>query len=84
MQKLRTLIASNEMPAMFDTDPDAYASKLVQQGKLVNMKKLLEVFSHLPSMGGLYYLSCEKLTFLRLLLYKKLPGNVETFSNCCY
>ncbi|MEK5491481.1 extracellular solute-binding protein [Paenibacillus sp. FSL R7-0297] len=42
LQKLRTLIASNEMPAMFDTDPDAYASKLVEQGKLVDMKKLLE------------------------------------------
>ncbi|AHV95387.1 ABC transporter substrate-binding protein [Paenibacillus sabinae] len=42
LQKLRTLIASNEMPAMFDTDPDAYASKLVEKGKLVDMKKLLQ------------------------------------------
>jgi raffinose/stachyose/melibiose transport system substrate-binding protein len=44
LQKLRTLIASNEMPAMFDTDSDAFASKLVQQGKLVDMKQVLQDF----------------------------------------
>lgn len=42
LQKLRTLIASNEMPDMFDTDPDAYADKLVKLGLLVDMKKVLK------------------------------------------
>lgn len=42
LQKLRTLIASNEMPDMFDTDSDAYAAQLVAKGKLVDTKQLLQ------------------------------------------
>ncbi|KRE35252.1 ABC transporter substrate-binding protein [Paenibacillus sp. Soil522] len=42
LQKLRTLIASNEMPDMFDTDPDAFAKKLVDEDMLVDVKGLLD------------------------------------------
>ncbi|KRF04120.1 hypothetical protein ASG89_22290 [Paenibacillus sp. Soil766] len=42
LQKLHTLIASNEMPDMFDTDSDAYAAQLTKQGKLVDTKQMLQ------------------------------------------
>ncbi len=42
LQQLRTLIAGNKMPDMFDTDPDAFAKRLVENDDLVNIGEFLE------------------------------------------
>ena len=42
LQKLKTLVAGNNMPDIIDTDPDLYAKELVKAGKLVDMKKFLQ------------------------------------------
>lgn len=42
LQKLKTLVAGNNMPDIIDTDADLYAKELVKAGKLVNMKKFLK------------------------------------------
>lgn len=42
LQKLKTLVAGNNMPDIIDTDPDPYAKELVKAGKLVDMKKFLQ------------------------------------------
>jgi raffinose/stachyose/melibiose transport system substrate-binding protein len=42
LQKLRTLIAANETPDIFDTDADAFAARLAKGGMLVDMKKFLK------------------------------------------
>ncbi|WP_367378973.1 ABC transporter substrate-binding protein [Enterococcus gilvus] len=42
LQKLKTLVAGNNMPDIIDTDSDLYAKELVKAGKLVDMKKFLQ------------------------------------------
>lgn len=42
LQNLRTLIASDKMPDMFDTDPDTFTKKLVDSGGIVNIGEFLE------------------------------------------
>ncbi len=42
LQKLKTLVAGNNMPDIIDTDPDLYAKELVKAGKLVDMKEFLQ------------------------------------------
>lgn len=41
LQKLKTLVASNQMPDIIDTDADPYAKELVNKGLLVDVKKYL-------------------------------------------
>ena len=42
LQKLRTLIAGDNMPDIIDIDADPYCQELVDQGMLVDVKKFLE------------------------------------------
>lgn len=42
LQKLKTLIAGGNMPDIIDIDADPYAKELVDQGKLVDVKKFLQ------------------------------------------
>ncbi|WP_259445331.1 ABC transporter substrate-binding protein [Paenibacillus lautus] len=42
LTKLRTLVASGELPDFIDTDADPYAQELADAGMLVDMKKFLE------------------------------------------
>lgn len=42
LTKLRTLIASGEVPEFIDTDADPYAQELADAGMLVDMKQFLE------------------------------------------
>lgn len=42
LQKLKTLIAGNNMPDIIDIDADPYCQQLVQAGKLVDVKKFLK------------------------------------------
>lgn len=42
LTKLRTLVASGELPDFIDTDADPYAKELADAGMLVDMKKFLE------------------------------------------
>jgi len=41
-QKLRTLIASNNVPDWFDSDPDAYARRLAEKGYLQDLGAFLD------------------------------------------
>lgn len=42
LTKLRTLVASGDVPAFFDTDADPYAQQLAEAGLLVDMGAFLE------------------------------------------
>lgn len=42
LTKLRTLIASGQVPEFFDTDADPYAKELADAGMMVDMKQFLE------------------------------------------
>jgi raffinose/stachyose/melibiose transport system substrate-binding protein len=42
VQKLRTLVAGNQMPEIFDLDADPYAAQLGSAGKLVDMQQYLK------------------------------------------
>ncbi|MBN9106180.1 MAG: extracellular solute-binding protein [Propionibacteriaceae bacterium] len=41
LQKLQTLAAANQLPELFDTDATPFTQKLVKQGKLVDVQKML-------------------------------------------
>lgn len=41
LQKLQTLAAANQLPELFDTDATPFTSKLVKQGKLVDVQAML-------------------------------------------
>ncbi|MCC6497717.1 MAG: extracellular solute-binding protein [Propionibacteriaceae bacterium] len=41
LQKLQTLAAANQLPELFDTDATPFTQKLVKQGKLVDVQKVL-------------------------------------------
>jgi raffinose/stachyose/melibiose transport system substrate-binding protein len=45
LQKYETLAAANQLPELFDTDATPFTKKLVNQGKLVNVEKLLKDLS---------------------------------------
>ncbi len=45
LQKYETLAAANQLPEMFDTDATPFTKKLVSQGKLVDVAKLLKDLS---------------------------------------
>ena len=42
LQKFETLAAANQLPELFDTDATPFTKKLVNQGKLVNIEKVLK------------------------------------------
>ncbi|GJM78845.1 hypothetical protein HMSSN139_13410 [Paenibacillus sp. HMSSN-139] len=42
LTKLRTLVASGEVPEFIDTDADPYAQELAEAGMLVDMKQFLD------------------------------------------
>jgi len=41
LQKLQTLAAANQLPDLFDTDATPFTQKLVKQGKLVDVQRML-------------------------------------------
>lgn len=41
LQKLQTLAAADQLPELFDTDATPFTQKLVKQGKLVDVQKML-------------------------------------------
>ncbi len=44
LQKFQTLAAANQLPELFDTDATPYAQKLAKQGRMVDVKALLDDF----------------------------------------
>jgi raffinose/stachyose/melibiose transport system substrate-binding protein len=42
IQKLETLAAANKLPELFDTDATPFAQQLAEQGKMVDVEKLLK------------------------------------------
>lgn len=72
MQKLKTLIASNEVPDMFDIDTDPYCEQLIRDGLLANIGDYLDeegirdliheaalTYQELPETGDLYTFPME-------------------------
>lgn len=45
LQKIKTLIASNETPDMFNLDTDPYALKLLDQGIIVDLNKTMDKYN---------------------------------------
>ncbi len=70
VQKLRTLVAGNQMPEIFDLDADPYAAQLGNAGKLVDMQQYLKKI-------GVYD------TYIKNAIeYQRLPdGRIFSFPN---
>lgn len=77
LQKLRTLVASKELPDWFDIDADAYCSQLIDQGLMVNMEKELKDMGKYDSF---YPIALKYQTFEDGRMYMfPLEYNIEMF-----
>ena len=85
-QKLRTMVASNQMPNLFDIDANPYCKELGDTGRLVDMKQFLTIndvfddyikvaieYQRLPD-GNIYTLPLEfttEMTWYNVDIFKK-------------